>query len=167
VRFAALKGLLYFGKPVAPADTVKESTALEAVFADKNEAIGIWARLCYMRINTVSADHLAAIAKHLSSTKSDVRAEACKAFAIIGPEAKSQVPALIICLDDKVAVVVIWACAAVAQMKEAGLPALPKLTILSTSHVDAGVRAAAKEAIQRLEDEAKKVADTKEKKDEK
>ncbi len=91
----------------------------------------------------------------MSSKQADVRAEACKAFAIIGPEAKSKVPDLTRCLDDKNASVVIWASAAVAQMGDAGKPALEKLKALSTSHADAGVRGAAKEAITRLEGETK------------
>lgn len=164
VKFAGLKGLLYFGKPVAAADTAKESTILQSLFADKNEAIAIWSRLCYMKLNGVSEDHLSAIAQHMSSKQSDVRAEVCKAFAIVGLEAKSKVPDLIRSLDDKNASVVIWACAAVAQMKDAGKPALEKLKALSISHADAGARGAAKEAITRLEGDAKAEV-AKEKKD--
>jgi HEAT repeat protein len=155
VKYAALKGLLYLGRPTTPADISKESLALQSIFADKQERIGIWSRLCYMRINGVSEVHLSAIAKFLRSARPESRAEACKAFAIIGPEAKGQVGDLMGCLDDKDSVTLLWACAAIAQMKEAGKVAIPKLKELSTSHSDPGVRGAAAEATRRLGDDQK------------
>ncbi len=155
VRFAALKGLLYMGRPSAQADIAKESTVLQGLFKDKNEFVAIWAPLCYMRINGVSEANLLAIAKHLKSENAEVRAEACRAFAIIGPEAKSQANTLIDHLDDKDSSTVIWGITAVAQMKESAALALPKLKTLSTSHAEESIRRAATEAIKRLEGDTK------------
>jgi HEAT repeat protein len=155
VKFAALKGLLYMGKPMSAADTAKESTILQSHFTDKNEIIAIWAPLCYMRVNGVSEAQLPAIIKHLRSPKAEVRAEACRAFAIMGQEAKSAAKDLTDCLDDKDATTVIWDIAALSQMREAAQIALPKLKSLSTTHPDDSIRKAAGEAVKRLETEIK------------
>jgi HEAT repeat protein len=155
VKHAALKSLLYMGKPAAQADTAHESKVLESLFGDKNAIIGTWAMLCYMRINGVSEAHLISIAKHLRSGNPEVRAEACRAFAIIGPEAKSQTNELIDRLEDKDITTLVWDIAAISLMKEAGALALPKLRTMSTGHADEGVRQAAKEAIKRLEGDTK------------
>jgi HEAT repeat protein len=84
-----------------------------------------------------------------------VRAEACRAFAIMGQEAKSAAKDLTDCLDDKDATTVIWDIAALSQMREAAQIALPKLKSLSTTHPDDSIRKAAGEAVKRLETEIK------------
>ena len=155
VKYAALKGLLYLKKPASAADTTKESTELKTLFSDKSEIIAMWARLCYMLLNGVSEEHLAAITKHMRSPTGDVRMESCKAMAIIGVEAKSQVNELVVCLDDKESDVALWACAALAQMKEAGKPTIPKLQKISKEHANPAVRRAAEEAVKRLGDDDK------------
>jgi HEAT repeat protein len=155
VKYAALKGLLYLKKPASAADTTKESTELKSLFGDKSEIIAMWARLCYMLLNGVSEEHLNAITKHMRSPIGDVRMESCKTMAIIGVEAKSQVNELVVCLDDKEPDVALWACAALAQMKEAGKVAIPKLLKISKEHSNPAVRRAGEEAIKRLGDDDK------------
>jgi HEAT repeat protein len=156
VRFAALQGLLYMGKPLTPGDIARENTALQSMFNDRHEVLAIWAHLCYMRINTVTEPQLKEISKHLRSSRPEARAEACKAIAIVGVDAKSRLNDVIQHIDDKDAVTAIWACAAVAQMKEAGLVALKKLKAVSESDkVDDGVKTAARDAIARLGGESK------------
>jgi HEAT repeat protein len=155
VKYAALKGLLYLRKPASAADTTKESAELKLLFGDKSEIIAMWSRLCYMLLNGVSEEHLTSITKHMRSPNAEVRGESCKAMAIIGVEAKSQVGELVVCLDDKDPDVALWACAALAQMKEAGKVALPKLLKMSKEHSNPAVRRAAEEAIKRLGEDEK------------
>jgi HEAT repeat protein len=155
VKFAAFKGLLYMGKPISPKDTARESELLQSHFSDKNEIISIWAALCYMRVNGVSEAQIPTITKHFKSSNAEVRAEACRAFAIMGYEAKGATNLLVDMLDDKDPTTVIWNIAALSQMKEAGQVAIPKLKTLSTSHADESIRTAAGEAVKRLESEGK------------
>ena len=109
VRKAALQGLLFLGKPAQPADMVRENTALQSLFNDRNEVIAIWARLCSMRINGVSDEQINAIAKHLKSHKAEARAESCRALQFVDEWTPKKVNDLINRLDDKDAVTAIWA----------------------------------------------------------
>ncbi len=165
VRKAALQALLYMGKPAMPADIARENQTLLSLFNERHEVLDIWARLCYLRIN-VEAMRLkggqevqyTAIAKHLRSSNPDARSEACRAFAIIGVDAKSKVKEIIHHLDDKDPVTAIWACAAVAQMGDAGRAAVSKLKQLAEStddKLDDGVKLAARQAAERLGDKEK------------
>jgi len=71
-------------------------------------------------LNGVSDLQLTAIAKQFAELQPDARAEACKAFCHRRSGGEKQVARDHDHLTDKDAVTAIWACAAVAQMKEAG-----------------------------------------------
>jgi HEAT repeat protein len=162
VRFEALRSLLFLGRPATTADKGREDAALRLLYTDKHEKVAIWSRVVFMRINSVSEDHLSAIAKFLKPPRGDAskadtlkavegRVEALKAFATIGYDAKSKVDDIMNCLDDKDSYVQIWAIAAISQMKDAGAKAIPMLEKLETTPTsDSTVKEAAKSAIERL-----------------
>jgi hypothetical protein len=143
------------GRPKSQSDVSKESAILQSHFNDKNEILAIWAPLCYMRVNGVSEAQVPEITKHPRSSKPEVRAEACRAFAIMGKEAKSATKELIDRLEDDDPMVLVWDITALSQMQEAAGPAIPKLKSLATSHPQDSVRSAATDAVKRLESEIK------------
>ncbi len=149
VRMEAIFSLIYLGPPVQGTDKAAEKRALELLLHDKNKIIEIWTRVALMRLDKVSSQHLLPIAKLLKDTDMRVRVNAARAFAIMGQDAKSAIKDLVYALDDKETSVVVWACMALGEMRDAGQEALPKLEALA-DHQDPRVKQAAAEAIGKI-----------------
>src|SRR5262249_45110967 len=143
VRLEALYSLIVFGIPNSPADKNREAQALQSLMlARQPDKVQIWARVATMRIEKVSEQHLLVIAKYLKSSKLESRVHAARAFAAIGPEAKSRVDDLVDALADKEPQMLFWTCAALAQMGDSAQKAIPALQKL-LNHSDETVRRAA------------------------
>lgn len=149
VRHQALISLYMLGRPPSAVEKSKEDQMLVRLFNDKREVISIWARVVWMRNNSVTEDHLSKIAKSLHSQKSEARIDACRALATIGTDAKGKVDDLVMCLDDKDPNVIAWAIVAIAQMQDAGKRVIGSIKKL-TNHQDEVVKRAANEAVSRL-----------------
>jgi HEAT repeat protein len=149
VRMESLFSLIVLGPPVQATDKAAEKRALEALLHDKSKVVEIWGRVAIMRLDKVSSQYLIPIAKHLKDADVRVRVNAARAFAIMGQDAKSSVKDLIYALDDKEPTVIMWACIALGEMRNAAQEALPKLEGL-TDHPDARVKQAAAEAISKI-----------------
>ena len=78
-----------------------------------------------------------------------VRTNAGEALGIMGPAAKSQIPALISALNDKEPLMVATAAGALGNMGETAQQAVPALKPLAESK-DESLRAVVKEAIEKI-----------------
>jgi HEAT repeat protein len=148
VRVDALLSLIIMGIPYQLQDKSRELSALHALINNKRQPdkVHIWSYVAIMRIEKVSEQYLVILAKHLRNPKLESRVHAARAFATIGPEAKSRIEDLVDALSDKDPTMLYWTCAALAQMGELAQKAVPQLQKL-LNHPDASVRAAAKDAL--------------------
>jgi HEAT repeat protein len=156
VRLEALYSLILMGIPNHPQDKSREITALQNLINGRQpDKVHIWARVAIMRIEKPSKQHLVVIAKYLKSPKLESRIHAARAFAAIGPDAATEVQDLIDALSDKDSTMLFWTCAALAQMGDKAQKAIPALQGL-VNHPDEGVRKAAKDAIDAIQQKRKK-----------
>jgi HEAT repeat protein len=158
VRVEALYSLIMMGVPNIEDRRRELDTLASLCTAKQPDKVQIWAHVAIMRIESVSEQHLIVIAKFLKSRKLDTRIHAARAFATIGPEAKSYLDPLVDALEDKEPTMLVWVCSALAQMGEEAqknkrvIPVLQKLL----GHSEESVRRAAKDAIDAIMEKRKK-----------
>lgn len=147
VRLEAILGLIVLGTPAKPADKLIVQRAAEARTKDPSKHVVIWAHMLLMRIDKVSDQHLAAIAKLLKSPEATVRSHVGRALGTVGPEAKSRISELVDALqDEQEPMPIYWIVWAMVQMGDPAPRAIKALEQLM-SHREASVRNMAREAL--------------------
>jgi HEAT repeat protein len=169
VRLHAITALIFLGKGAirpetdpekialrkAQAEALQtEKRALENAVKDPDKLVSLWARVALMRIDKVEEVHLIQIGLMLKSADTALRVNAAQALAAIGPEAKSQVPALIVMLKDPNTEAAAAAAIALAGMGEEAQSAVPTLKDLAAGTNEV-VKAAAQAAITQINGENK------------
>jgi HEAT repeat protein len=150
VRRQSILSLIVLGPPPRN-ENQQELQDLKRIAANKSEheKVRIWARVCIMRISSVSEEHLVAIARYLRSEKADVRIESARALATVGKDAKSRKDDLCEALKDKEAEVRAWSASALGSMGKDVKECAPALQILKNDQ-DPVVRQAAIDALDKI-----------------
>jgi HEAT repeat protein len=157
VRMNCVLALVLFGKPAAADDLKREEEALKLLTNEKqekyNKKVAIWAYVCLLRIaDKVSATHLQALSRFLKNKDVEACANAARAFAVIGPTAASQVPALCeACTMDEDPTALRWIITALGNMGDKAKAAAPHLEKLRL-HKDPAVQAAAAKALEDIQE---------------
>jgi HEAT repeat protein len=158
VRLSSVLSLIVFGKPALPGDVEAEKKVLQGLIIDKTQSgkaggrfsskVAIWAYVAIMLIDRVSEGHLQGISKFLKNNDLQSRVHAARALQAIGPQASSQVRALIDALTvEKDSVALIWMITALGNMGDLAKEAGPSLERLR-GHQEQAVREAVNKALQ-------------------
>jgi HEAT repeat protein len=157
VRLSAVLSLILFGKPSSSFDQKEEERVLHTLTVERpgkpfSIKVAIWAYVGLMRIDKVSEGHLASISKYLKNKDLQARTHAARALAVVGPQASSQVPDLIVALDkEEDASAIIWMVSALGNMRDAAKEAQPHLERLK-NHKEPLVREAVIKALSDIQE---------------
>ena len=160
VRMECLQSIINLGPPAQGASAQYKNLLERRIKAEKDNSARIWVRVALMRldaafINETNLNEIAKLMKEMEDL--DIRVQSARAIGYIGPAAKSMVPALISALPDPEPLMVwqvIWSLAQMVKFAEPALPHLKK--IAADDKVDAGIREAARKAIETIEADMKK-----------
>ena len=157
VRREAVNSLLGVG-PVASSYHRTWRTALDNVLDkghEKDKGVLLWVHVCIVRNDANgpkgNADHLDAVAKHLTSTEPGGRLEACQALGYLGEDASGKLQDLINVINkETVPTVVAAAIVALTNMPKESAITLPILRNVMATHSNKDVKKYAEEAIKAL-----------------
>lgn len=158
VRVTAVKALMRLGPPSAAANQQALEKDLDHVAThDPDETVQIWAHMAFKNITgKIEQPRLARIGKLLASPELAVRIQAAQALGAVGPDAKSQAPALIAALDDPDKTVVGWSIWSLGQIGPEAKEALPRLEkFAGNTEESEGLRQMASSAVDAIQGKAK------------
>jgi HEAT repeat protein len=150
VRLEAILAEIVLGPPTKPGDKLTVERAIVGRHSDPDKHVAIWAHMASMRMDKVSEQHLAAIAKFLKNEEPTVRAHVGRALGTVGPDAKSRLPELIEALqveDDPSTIY--WTVFAMVQLGDPAPRAIKALEDLQ-KHKNPHISQMASDAIQML-----------------
>ena len=152
VRLEAVLSTIVLGPPAKAADKATVQRALVLTLKDSNKHVAIWGHMAQMRMEKVSDEHLAAIAKYLKNDEISVRAHVGRALGTIGRDARSRLPELIDALQvEQEPEAIYWIVWAIMNVEGATPRAMSAVSQL-LQHKDKEVRKMAEIALKMLKE---------------